>query len=92
VEANALRVLIKNGVVFIAGEKLPDDASARAESDFHLVERGFGRFARAVRLSGAADAGQARATLQAGELRVVIPKITERRGREIHVPVRDAQQ
>jgi HSP20 family protein len=87
VEANALRVLIKNGVVFIAGEKLPHDASERSESNFHLVERGFGRFARAVRLTGAFDAARARATLQEGELRIEIPKIDERRGREIPVTV-----
>ncbi len=87
VDAKALRVLIKNGVVFIAGEKLPQDAGARAESNFHLVERGFGRFARAVRLTGAFDAGRARATLQEGELRVEIPKIDERRGRDIPVTV-----
>jgi len=87
VEANALRVLIKNGVVFVAGEKLPHDAHERSESSFHIVERGFGHFARAVRLTGAFDAGRARATLQEGELRIEIPKIAERRGREIPVTV-----
>ncbi len=87
VDPNALRVLVKSGVVFIAGEKLPHDAGERSESNFHLVERGFGRFARAVRLTGAFDAGRARATLSEGELRVEIPKIDERRGREIPVAV-----
>jgi hypothetical protein len=33
-----------------------------------------------VRLSGAFDAGRARATLSAGELRIVLPKIHDRRG------------
>ena len=87
VEPNALRVLVKNSVVFIAGEKLPHDPDARSESSFLLVERGFGRFARAVRLTGAFDAGRARATLNDGELRVEIPKIDERRGRDIPVTV-----
>ncbi len=87
VDPTALRVLIKNGVVIIAGEKLPRDAAERSESSFHLVERGFGHFARAVRLSGAFDAGRVRATLRAGELRIEIPKIAERRGREISVPI-----
>ncbi len=87
VDPDALRVLIKNGVVFIAGEKLPDDASARSEGSFHLAERGFGRFARAVRLTGAFDAGRASATLREGELRIEIPKIDERRGRDIPVTV-----
>jgi HSP20 family molecular chaperone IbpA len=52
-----------------------------------LVERGFGRFARAVRLEGAFDGGRITATIRAGELRIVVPKIAERRGREFLVPI-----
>jgi HSP20 family protein len=92
VSAREIRVLIKGGVVVIAGEKQSLGPVRGAEASFHLVERGFGRFARAVRLSGAVDAGRSDATLENGELRVVIPKIEERRGREIHVPVRDANR
>jgi HSP20 family molecular chaperone IbpA len=51
------------------------------------VERDFGRFARAVRLHTAVDAGRARAVLTLGELRVILPKIADRRGREIRVTV-----
>ena len=87
VPADHLRVLIKNGVVIVVGEKLPQDAGERAEGSFHLVERGFGHFARAVRLTGAFDGGGAHATLRDGALRIVIPKIAERRGREIAVPI-----
>ena len=82
-----VRVLIKGGVVVVVGEKVAPDPSERSEASFHLVERGFGRFARVVRLTGAFDSGQARATLKDGELRIVIPKIVERRGRNIPVPV-----
>ena len=45
------------------------------------------RFARAVRIHTSVDASQARATLAHGELRIALPKIVERRGREILVPV-----
>jgi len=82
-----IRVLVKNGIVIIVGEKLPSDANARAEASFHLVERSFGRFARAVQLSGAFDAGRAQARLSQGQLRVAIPKIADRRGQEIPVAV-----
>jgi HSP20 family protein len=54
---------------------------------YHLVERDFGRFARAVRIHAAVDATQTRAILAHGELRVVLPKIAERRGREILVAI-----
>ena len=85
VPLEALRVLFKNGVVIVAGEKaavptMPDAA-------YHLVERDFGRFARAVRLTGAFDLARARATLQLGELTVVLPKLLDRRGRAHRVPV-----
>jgi HSP20 family protein len=90
VSAETLRVLIKNGMIIVAGEKLPQDVSQRAEGSFHLVERGFGHFARAVRLAGAFDAAGARATLRSGELRIQVPKLAERRGREIAVPIEDS--
>ena len=58
------------------------------EAAFHVAERTFGRFARGVRLTGAFDVGRADARLRAGELRVTLPRIDERRGRERRIPVR----
>jgi HSP20 family molecular chaperone IbpA len=54
---------------------------------FHLAERAYGRFARAVRLSGAFDAGRARAKIESGQLRIVLPRMEDRRGRMYTVPV-----
>lgn len=85
VPARALRVLFRGGVVIVAGEKAP--TSTMPDAAYHLVERDFGRFARAVRLSGAFDVARARATLDLGELTVVLPKLLERRGRAHRVPV-----
>jgi HSP20 family protein len=87
VVADGLRVMIKSGIVLIAGEKERPELNVKGPASFHLVERDFGRFARAIRVNAAFDASQARARLQEGELRVVLPKIQERRGREflIHV-------
>ena len=85
VEPAAVRVITQAGTVLIAGEK--PARRAQRESTFHLVERGFGRFARSVRLTGACDASKARAVLADGELRISIPKIADRRGRTIQVPV-----
>jgi len=87
VAPEAIRVLIKAGVVLVVGDKAPPDPAERTDATFHLVERSFGRFARAVRLTGSVDASRGRARIRAGELRVAIPKIVERRGQEIAVPV-----
>ncbi|MCI0436599.1 MAG: Hsp20/alpha crystallin family protein [Gemmatimonadetes bacterium] len=78
---DSLRVMFKAGVVLVAGEKERPDPT-RGPASFHLVERDFGRFARAVRVHAAIDASNARARLKDGELRVLLPKIQERRGRE----------
>ncbi len=57
------------------------------DAAFHMAERTFGRFARVVPLGGAVDAGRARATMRAGELRVSFPRIADRRGRQIRIPI-----
>ena len=85
VDSSAIRVLVKGGTVLIVGEK--PARRAQGESSFHLVERGFGRFARSVRLACACDEGKARAALSDGELRVSIPKMADRRGRSIQVSI-----
>ena len=74
---DALRVIVRAGVVLIAGEKAPTPAVP--EQTYHLVEREFGRFARAVRVSGSLDIGAAHATVRDGELTIVLPKRDERR-------------
>lgn len=87
VAADAIRILFKSGVLLIVGEKERPDFSRRGPASFHLVERDFGRFARAVRINAAIDGGQTRARLVNGELRVVLPRITERRGSGVLVPI-----
>jgi HSP20 family protein len=81
-----IRILFSQGTLVVAGRKLPGGCSHR-EATFHLAERSFGRFVRAVRLTGAYDAGRASATLAAGQLRVVLPRIEERRGRDIRIQI-----
>ena len=83
----AVRILFKQGVVLIVGEKERPDLSRRGPASFHLVERDFGRFARAVRVAVAIDASQARARMANGELRIVLPRIRDRRGVGVLVPI-----
>ncbi|MGH9218894.1 MAG: Hsp20/alpha crystallin family protein [Vicinamibacterales bacterium] len=87
VSADCIRVLFKAGVVLVVGEKERPDFSKRAPASFHLVERDFGRFARAVRVNAAIDGANVRARLHHGELRIVLPRITERRGAGLLVPI-----
>jgi len=81
----AVRVVFRAGVLLIAGEKAPP--MVRGSQAFHLVEREFGRFARGVRLTGAFDVQQGRATIRDGELSIVLPKIDDRRGRAQRIAI-----
>src|SRR6185295_4928711 len=77
VDPQSLRVIAKSATILIVGEKAA--RRPRAEASFHLVERDFGRFARAVRVGHACDTSRARARLADGELHIFLPKIAERR-------------
>lgn len=90
VSPEAVRILFKSGVLLIVGEKERPDLTKRGPASFHLVECDFGRFARAVRINAAIDGAQARARMANGELRVVLPRIVERRGAGLLVPIESA--
>jgi HSP20 family protein len=85
VDANAVRVAVKNDTIIVAGIKAP--RRGRGDSNFHLVERGYGRFARAIRIGSACDTARARAFIVDGELHITLPKIAERRSRVIPIAV-----
>ncbi len=85
VDLSAVRVVAKGDAVLIAGEKTP--RRGRGDSSFHLVERGYGRFARAVRLVRACDTARARASVARGELRVSLPKVKDRRGHAVPIAI-----
>jgi HSP20 family protein len=85
VTARSVHIIAKGDGVLIAGEKTPH--RTRGESTFHLVECGYGRFARVVRLGRSCDASRATATFAHGELRISIPKVADRRGRRIPIPI-----
>lgn len=85
VASEDVRVLFKNNTLVIAGCKWPAAGSPAPGTAFHLVERNFGRFARALRVTTTLDLARARATMSEGELRVVLPKLNQ--GQEFVIPI-----
>ena len=85
VSAQAIRILFRGDTLVIAGEKAPGPGTP--QPTFHLVEREFGRFARAVRLTGAFDVSRASASLTSGELTIVLPRLADRRGQSHIIPL-----
>ncbi len=90
VDASSVRIMARGSAVLIVGQKLP--RRARPDSSFHLVERGYGQFARVVHLTGACDTSRAQATFTNGELRISVPRTEERRGRPIRVAISNATE
>ena len=81
-----VRVVVRENAVVVVGEKTTGHCAAK-DARFHLAERTFGRFARALRLTTPVNASQARAELSGGRLRIIVPRVDDRRGRDIPVKV-----
>lgn len=88
VALESLRVAVRRDTLLVVGAKMapPADATTR----YHLAERSYGRFARAIRLSSSVDPRRAKATATAGELRIVLPHLDDRRGAILMIPVENA--
>ena len=82
----SIEIIFSRNVLLVAGQKQPM-VCEHGGAAFHIAERSFGRFARAISVDGAFDAGRATATLTDGELRVFLPRRDERRGAQIRIPI-----
>jgi HSP20 family molecular chaperone IbpA len=89
VPASAVSVVFRGGLLIVSGVKIATACHAR-HAAFHLAERSFGHFVRVVRFAGACDFSRATASLVNGELRILVPRIEERRGQPRTVPVAGA--
>jgi HSP20 family protein len=85
VTANVVRVLMRRNVLLVVGAK--GGSTTERPKRVHVAERNYGRFARTVRVDAAVDAKRATASLRAGQLRVVLPRVTDRRGQAIPIQV-----
>lgn len=88
VDRDDFRIFFKAGSLVVAGEKRAPEGDPQCAA-FHVVERGFGRFARVLRLQAAVNPAKARAVLLGGELRITLPRLEDRRGLEIAIPVEE---
>ncbi len=86
VPAESLRVTFHDRHLVIAGERRERRPPAAAAS-FHCMERPQGRFTRIVLVDVAVDIKAAEARLAGGVLTISIPRVKDRRGREIVIPV-----
>lgn len=89
VAAEDLELQADGGDIVIRGEKKQTFASGD-ETRFHCLERGYGRFQRVVSLNYPVNTHRAVAELRSGVLRLVFPKVPNRRGGAVSIPVKEA--
>ena len=82
-----VRVNVENGVLTISGEKKQEIEECQEGSDYHLVERRYGRFERSFTLPRSVDAEKVKAEFANGVLTVTLPKAEAAKPRRIEVQV-----
>lgn len=86
VPPEALKLTAVGGALVITGERTRTQAGKSAK--FHCMERVCGRFRRAIPIGTPINTRDASATLRNGVLEVFFPKVSNRRGEEVVIPVK----
>ncbi len=76
---------VENGVLTISGEKKQEHQEGEEGSDFHLVERRYGRFERRFSLPRSVDPGKVKAEFANGMLNITLPKAEAAKPRRIQI-------
>ncbi len=74
-EEKNIEVKVANGVLTIKGEK--EESKEEKKEDFHMRERRFGSFERALRIPDGVDSDKIEAAFKKGVLTVTLPKTAE---------------
>jgi HSP20 family protein len=82
---DALRIGCRDQSLVVSGERRERRPGGSAA--FLCMERPQGRFRRVIPLDIAVDLREARATLHNGLLTINLPRVKERRGREVVIPI-----
>jgi HSP20 family protein len=80
-----LDITIQDNVLTIRGETRKQQQTGDKPSNYHIMERRYGRFSRSISLPTAVKADDVRATLEHGILHLEIPKAEEVKPRRITV-------
>lgn len=78
-------VRVENGVLTISGEKKTEYEEGTEGSNYHLVERRYGRFERSFTLPRTVDAEKVEARFSNGVLSIALPKAETAKPRRIAV-------
>lgn len=85
-EAKDLDISLEEDRLILKGEKKAE--REKDEKGYHLVERSFGSFYRAIQLPTEVDPGKVEATFKNGVLKISLAKPEEARKRITHIEVK----
>ena len=80
-----VKVSLENGVLSISGEKKRESEKGEEGSDYHVVERRYGRFERSFTLPRGIDSEKASAKFENGVLEVALPKSAQAKRKHIEI-------
>ncbi|AEH50122.1 Hsp20/alpha crystallin family protein [Pseudothermotoga thermarum] len=80
-----IKVKVEDGVLRICGEKKLE--REKSDRNYHVVERSYGKFERAIRLPDYVDAEKIKARYENGVLTISIPKKEEKKAKVVDVEV-----
>jgi len=87
VDPASVHLSVNGNSLILRGNKPRTEVEAGAK--FHCLERGFGTFRRVIRLSTPINTHQARTEYRDGLLKVTFPKVPNRRGEEVAIPIKE---
>jgi HSP20 family protein len=87
---DAVHVLYREREIVVSGERRARRPGAGTA--VLCMERAHGQFERTIPLNVAVDVTQAQASLKGGLLTITLPRLKERRGREIVIPIEGEQE
>ncbi len=86
VDEKDIDVSLDNDVLTVRGEKKFEQEKGDDQTNYHFVERGYGRFQRSLRLPFQANPDEVKADFQNGVLTVTVPKSAQQaRSRRIQI-------
>jgi HSP20 family protein len=85
IDPKDIDISLSDGLLTIKGEKKQE--REEKEEDYHLTERTFGTFARAIQLPTEVQSDKIEATYKDGVLRITLPKSEEAKRKQIKIKV-----
>lgn len=85
VDPDSLKVLAQGKLITVSGERRRCPHTGLR--GYHLLERDCGRFSRHLRVEGAVNTHQATASYRLGVLTLSFPRLPDRRGTQVQIPV-----